>query len=818
VESLMADVRYGIRHFSRIPLTAITLVLVLSLGIGVNAALFAIVQALSMRPPPGVPADDALVRVRGSTFLRAEGRREARDFSVPELDAIAAHRELFSSVAGFARATVVLDLGDGSALRPTDAYFVTPNFFTTLGVRPAIGPGLPAGRIDDASSSEPLVVITHSLWERLGSDTALVGRVVRVNDVPVRIVGVSPRGFYSPIGFQLANVWMPIASRAAVTGSTSHALASRDSTLLQAVARLMPNVSVEQATAVTRVVAAAWAPEPKPGEATEHSTDVVRLRGFTDVDSDGTFAVVLGLVGIGGLLVLLIVCTNVSALFVGAAVARRREIAVRLSLGASRLRIVRQLVTETSLIALAGGLLGLTLYWWIIRVVAWVFGDIGLSPDLGTLTFTVVIALGTGIIFGLSPALHATRLDVANALKNAGSGATARTRLQHAFIVAQIALTQPLLVGIALVVAVTLRETTVEAHGPLAERIIKVEFGMEGGIGSRVQKVERIRQVMERVATLPGVDAVAPQSAWLDLGEFRVVSSDHGRGARADETVRAAIEGTPPGYFSLQQIPMLRGRELVAADTMGRDLAVVIESGFARAFWGAEDPIGRRMSVSARTFGVSPRTAIVVGVFDSTQATVRGGGRVYTAHGAGWEKSSYLVRSRGSGTEVIPAIRKLARAEIPDIPIYNRGLLTLRELGDAERKDVLQIASAVSGGGFLALLLASIGLYGVVALAVRQREREIGIRVALGARPRAVVRLFLTGGLRVSLLGVAIGLPMSVAAVYVIATSFAADLPVSMPLASVGIAGAVVLVASLASWIPARRAAAVDPILTLKID
>jgi ABC-type antimicrobial peptide transport system permease subunit len=191
---------------------------------------------------------------------------------------------------------------------------------------------------------------------------------------------------------------------------------------------------------------------------------------------------------------------------------------------------------------------------------------------------------------------------------------------------------------------------------------------------------------------------------------------------------------------------------------------------------------------------------------------------VYTAHGAGWEKSTYLVRSRGSGTEVIPAIRKLARAEIPDLPIYSRGLLTLRELGDAERTDVLQIASAVSGGGFLALLLASIGLYGVVALAVRQREREIGIRVALGARPRAVVRLFLTGGLRVSLLGVAIGLPMSVAAVYVIASSFAADLPVNMPLASAGIAGAVVLVASLASWIPARRAAAVDPILTLKID
>lgn len=820
IEVLIRDVHFAFRHFARTPLTAITLILVLALGIGVNSALFSIVQTLTMRPPPGVPANDALVRVRGITLERAQGRLVPRDFSVPELDAVASHREVFSSVAGFARDQVVLDVGDGSELRPISGHFVTPNFFATLGIRPAVGPGLPVGPTADAPGSELAVVIAHLLWEQIGGDTAIIGRAVRLNDVPVRVVGIAPRNFHGAADHSgLPSFWMPLEARATITRSSPHALASRDSTLLQAVGILAPTVSIEQATAVVRVVAKASAPEtPTNGDPKDHTTDVVALRGMTDVTADGEAIAIGALIGIGGLLVLLIACTNVSALLVGTAVARRREIAIRLALGASRRRLVRQLVTESSLIAVAGGALGLTLYWWITQIIAWLMFDIGIGPDLGTVAFTMVFALGTGIVFGLSPALHATRLDVASGLKDASGGATSRTRLQRVFIVAQIALTQPLLVGVAMVIAVTLGEVGGGTQSPIADRLVRVEFGMEGGVGSRESKVARIRAVMDRVAVLPGVDAVVPQASAFDIAEFRVHASDRGEGPRAEEAVRTNLEGTAPGYFALQNIPMLRGRELVVADSAGGDMAVVIDSELARGFWGHADPVGRRLAVTPRASSSGRRTAVVVGVFDTAHVPVRGAGRVYTADGARWRKDSYLVRTQGPGADVIPAIRRLVRAEIPDIPIYSRGLLTLEQLARVERNEVLQISAGLSGGGLLALLLASIGLYGVVALAVRQREREIGVRVALGARPRQVVGMFLASGVRLSVLGLFLGLPLSIVALYLIASSFAGQIPLDMPLVGLAIAAVVITVASLASWIPARRAAVVDPLVTMRAE
>jgi predicted permease len=824
VESLLGDVRFALRHFARTPLTAITLVLVLALGIGVNSALFAILQALTMRPPPGIPAADALVRIRGSALSRAEGRLAPRELSLPELNAIASHREAFSAVAGFAWDQVVLDVGDGSELRPMSGHFVTPNFFATLGIRPAIGPGLPVGRTDDAPGAELAVVISHRLWEQIGGDTAIVGRVVRMNGVPVRVVGVAPPRFY---GVELSgerSFWMPIEARAAITQSTSHALTSRDSTLFEAVARLTPNTSVERASAVARVVAATWAPQvPQSEDVKEHSTDVVPLRGFTDVGADGEALAIIALVGTGGLLVLLIACTNVSALLVGAGVARRREFAIRLSLGASRGRVIRQLLTETSIIALAGGALGLTLYWWITRLVAWLVADIGIQPDLGTVGFTTAIALGTGIVFGLSPALHATRLDVAGALKDASGGATSRTRLQRGFIVAQIALTQPLLVGVAMVIGITLVESGGGREDRMAGRLVQVSFSMQGGVGSFEAKAARIREVMDRVAALPGVEAVGPKTAGFATGQLRVQASDRGGGPRAQESVQANLIGTAPGYFALQGVSMLRGRELALTDTAsGGDMAVVVDTELARGFWGTDDPIGKRMDVTSRGFEGEqrPRTAVVVGVFDTTRVAAGGPAPVYTADGAHWGKSSYLVRTTGPGTAVIPAIRQLARSEIPDIPIYNRGLLTLEQLTRIERNEVMQIGAGVSGGGLLALLLASIGLYGVVALAVRQRQREIGVRIALGARPRQVVGMFLASGLRLSAVGIVVGLPLSVVALRFLALSFADvdHMPINMPLVGAAIAVVVVAVASLASWIPARKAARVDPIVTLKTE
>ena len=820
LETLGRDVRFAFRYFARTPLTAATLVLVLALGIGVNSALFSILQALLLRPAPAVPTDDALVRIRGTTFQRTEGSLQSRGLSLLEVNDLATRTGTFAAVAGYATDELVFDAGDGSDPRVVRGHFVTPNFFATLGVRPTLGPGLPVGRTDDAPGAELAVMIGHRLWEQIGGDSSSIGRVVRLNNMPVRIVGVAPPGFQGPV-IESGNpqFWMLVAARAPLTRSTGHALASRDSALFDAIGRLTPGTTVEQATAVVRVVSTAWTPEKKPDENADHSSDVVALRGFTEVTNEGETAMVIALVGIGGLLVLLVVCTNVSALLVGAAVARRREVAIRLSLGASRGRIIRQLLTETSLVALAGGALGLTLYWWIIKLVVWLLGEVPIGPDLGTVAFTAFAALGTGVVFGLSPALHATRLDVATALKSSGGGTSSRSRLQRGFIVAQIVLTQPLLVGIAMVIGVVMGEASGQTRSSLKERVIHIQFGMYGGAGSRSERVERVAGVMERVAGLPGVDEVMPQSTAFDIGDWRVHSADRGTGPRAQETVRAHLEGAAPGYLTFQGLRVVRGRDLLPADTLGRGMmAVVVASDFARSFWGAEDPIGRRLEMTSRRFTNEMRAAVVVGVFDTTGAPLRGAGRVYTADGSRWRKDVYLVRTRGPGTAVIPAIRQLTRTELPDVPIYGNGIATLAQLDRIERNEVMQISAGATAGGLVALLLASIGLYGVVALAVRQRHREIGVRVALGARPQQVIRMFFVSGVRLSMLGTLLGLPLSVVALYVIASQFAESMPLNMPLVGAAIAVSVIGVASLASWIPARRAAVVDPLVAMRAE
>ena len=828
IESFAADVKFAMRHFGKTPLTAITLVLVLALGIGVNSALFSFMQVVTMRTPPGVAVDDALVRVRG--IVRIQGRARPRGFSMPELTALAARSETFSSVAGWAPDQMVFDRGDGSSPRVLRGHFVTPNYFSALGVRPAFGPGLPAARTDDAPGAELAVVIAHRFRDELGGDTAVIGRVVRVNGIPLRVVGVAPARFQGPIGGpdNGAALWVPLAARALLVRSTPYALASRDSTLFNAFARLTPNTSVAKATSVVNAIAVAWSPNDTitrgagvPREVREYSGDVVPLRGDTEIGTE--YSVAFALIGTGALLILLIVCTNVSALLVGAGVARRREIAIRLSLGASRRRIVRQLVTESSLVALAGGALGLATYWSFIRVLAWLSGDTELpamGPDLGTMGFTAVIALGTGIVFGLSPALHATRLDVSNALKDAGGGATSRSRLQRAFIVAQIALTQPLLIGLAMVIAITKAEFGQgPGDDPLADRITTIHFGAggESNAASPTTKQTRVRDVMDRVARLPGVERVVPEPSGFDFPAFRVHAADRGSGPQAEEVVRTQLEGAAPGYFTFQNFPMLLGRDLVAADTGGRDMAVVIGIDLARGFWGFADPIGKRLEVTSKRLA-GGLTAVVVGVYDTARVPTRGAGRVFTAHGARWRKDAYLIRTRGPGTAIIPSVRQLARAAVPDIPLYT--IATLEQIARRDRRDIMLVSASASGGGLLALFLASIGLYGVVALAVRQRHREIGIRVALGARPRQVIAMFFKSGLRLSMLGIVLGLPLSVMAIYLLLSSFAGMWSNNMWLvgAAIVVAAVVVAVASVATWVPARRAAGVDPLIAIRVE
>jgi len=369
-----------------------------------------------------------------------------------------------------------------------------------------------------------------------------------------------------------------------------------------------------------------------------------------------------------------------------------------------------------------------------------------------------------------------------------------------------------------MVLGIVLYEMDDQPKNPLNSRIVKVQFGTYSGVGTREERLARIAAVMERVASLPGVERVLPQAAGFDVVNVAVHSADRGGATGANQIVRVHVEGAAPGYFAFQGIRLLRGREPVAGDTTGPEMAVVVGNDLARRVSGTDDPIGTRLRVTSLQDKGEARTAVIVGVFDTTRSPLRGADRMYTADGARWRKDIYLVRTTGPGTAMISGLRQLTRTMIPDIPIYGNGLATLEQLDRIERKEVLQLSSMAAGAGALALLLASIGLYGVVALAVRQRNREIGVRVALGAMPRQVVTMFFVGGVRISMLGVILGLPLSVVAVSLIASRFAKYVPLNLPLVGVAIAIVVIGVASLASWIPARRAAGVDPLDAIRVD
>ena len=827
IDSVGADVRFALRYFARKPMTAATIVLVSALGIGVHAAVFSLIQAVTLRTAPGVPRDDALVAIRGKERLQGESRWRYRLFSYPELRQIAGRRDVFASVAGWASQHVALDTGDGDG-RMAQVQFVTGGFFSTIGIRPILGPGLPPEDRPETAEPQLVAVLGHALWAtKFASSPDVLGTSIRVNDVEVRIVGVAPPRFNGATrSAEARTLWMPLSARTAIRAATAEALASPDSALFAAVGRLRAGATLAQADARVRAIDAHFAAQRTPGAAMHHAADVVPLRGNLSVHESDETAIMTAVYEAIALLILLITCANVSALVVGAGVARRHEIATRLALGASRARLVRQLLTESSLLALAGGALGLLVYWWIASLLAVRLPSQDISPDLTTVALTLAVAAGTGILFGLSPALHATRQGAADALKDSSAGATARSRLQRVLVVAQIALTQPLLVGLGAAMLLLAGDGRRRWAVETAERTIAVALAPPHGASYRRGADEaslaaavraqgrRADAAMRLVAAQPGVVGLVRGSASYARTELAVLAEDRGPLPRASEPLGVRMAAPDPGFFDLLGIPIVRGRALAPTDSLEHEVPLVIGSDLAHDLWGTGDPIGRRLERTGEE-RYMPRRYTVVGVYDSRRGVASGGQPVVYAAMRGSMFNAYLIRTAGPALATISTVRSILRAEMPETAIMQ--LETLAERDEANRAEALRSSGAAGGGGVLALLLASIGLYGVVALALGQRRREIGIRIALGARPGRVVGMLFGGGLKLTMAGLLLGLPLSVAAM----TVFAAEvrLPgVNVPLVGAAIALLVIAVASLATWIPARRAATVDPMIALRVE
>ena len=721
---------------------------------------------------------------------------------------------------------MALDVGgDDESLHSGAATYVTASYFQVLGVRPMFGPGLPLNARDDSDSADLVAVISHTVWERYyGRANDVAGRTLKVNGVPVTIVGVTPRRFNGArTGGSQVRVWLPLSARSVVQRRLAHAGPGPETAIFGLVARLQPGIQASQTLPVVQAVAARSADQVTPrGGNVVLSTDVVPLLADNYFPPSGEVQdrrrqLVGQLVPLLiPVLILSITCTTVSALQAGLAIGRRREMAVRLALGAPRRRLVRQLVTESVMLALAAGALGLFVIWVLLRVFESAIPDLVVAIDWRSLAFTGGLALATGVLFGLSPALHATRLALSDVLKDgAGQLVPSRSRLPASLVVAQIALTQPALLAMGALFLQMVESVREMPRVVQADRILDARFNTNPRYGSiDGQREQTLARLRTRFAALPGVVAVVPQENTDDYLEVAAHRSDSVPGVEVPSSLSVRAHAAPTGYFPLMGIPVVLGRGF---DPTGADPAdaIIVGAGLARRLWGEADPIGRRM-VSVGAFQGRPGVFTVIGVVDDTGAGGTGSEAYRIFVPTVRVTGHFLIRTQGPAEPIIPVIRSIANSDAPELSLVSTR--TIAAIENGQRNTFVNAIAAAGGSGALALLLSAIGLYAVVALAVDQRVREIGIRAALGADRHRILGMFLRRGLKLSLAGVFMGLTLSMVGLRLLVALSGDEAPSGTAAVAAMVTVVVVGVTLLATWIPARRATRIDPLEALRVE
>jgi predicted permease len=818
--SLLHDFRYALRQLGRAPAFAVVAVLTLALGIGANTALFTLANAILLRPRPGVRDAEQLVWI--TPLDRYTGRPRATSY--PDYQAYRSNlTNLFSGVAATEEAWVSVGGGDEPAR--VRAQYVSANFFRVLGVPVPLGRGF----TDDderAAGTSPVAVMSHQFWEsRFGKDPSIVGREVVVNGDRLTIVGVAARGFNGPDhDDQWRALWIPLAMMPRLQPSAgSDWLTSTNVAFLRVIARLQPDVDRERAdVAVSALTARLWR-----ADSTARRFNAARiLSARSGISFDPELAAVSVLASAVTGIILLIACANVSNLLLSRAVSRRREIAVRLAIGASRWRLIRQLVTESLLLGALASVTALLLAVWAAHLVVTTMVPLPLelAPDARVFGFSLGAALLATVLFGVVPALHATRTDVSATLKDGAPGSGARrARLQNAFVVAQVSLSIVLLVTAGLFLRNLQKAQAVDVGFDPSDRVLALSFDLRMQRYDEQRELAFVRDLSERVRGLPGVESVAlasqvPMSGRLILADIRLPGAPAAEAARDPRTVVAALQTTiTPDYFRTLRLPLVRGRAFDPRDAAGAPRVAIVSEHLASRLWAGEDPLGKQLSIGGEdddpfltVVGVA-REALVAGVRERSSSTVY----LPRAQHAEILDLTLLVRARTGASQLSGAIRREIRALDPNLPVY--GVRTLAEYRRAHMAESRQGSILLGVFGGLALFLASIGVYGVLAFAVSQRTREIGVRMALGARRGEVVGLFLREGIRRTLTGLAIGLAASLGVAQVLASVFLGVTP-GDGVAFAGVAVLLLAVATVACWLPARRAARVSPMEALRYE
>lgn len=796
MDSLLQDVRYAIRRLRVGPGFTLAVVATLAIGIGAAAATFSVVDAAVLRPLP-FPEPDRIVRVREVT-----PQGDPFSLSGPDYLAYASRLRALSSVAAMRPLQLTLT-GAGPAAR-VESVAVTSTIFPLLGIRPEHGRLF---SIEDERAGQPsaALIISHAMWrQRFGGDPAAVGRRVNLDGRPAIITGVLP----ASATFPAAEIWVPLGLSAA---------ADRTDRWLDVIGRLAPGVRIEAARAEAATIASALA-----GEHAERQGWTVRIEPLEDwLVGAGLRRMVWVLLGAVGTL-LAIACANIAGLLMTRATARRSEMGVRAALGAERGRLVRQLVTENLLLGAIGGALGLLAAAWMLAALSALLTDllpVGRTAQLDArgIAVTLAIMLVATVGFGLLPALHGARADLQTALRSdARRASPAGRRWSGVLVGVQVALAMVLLVGSFLLIGSFARLSNVET-GFDARHVLSVPVSLPEPRYPEDSRAAFFEAALGRLSNLPGVESAAatatdPFRQWGYAND--VTPEDRAADAPASGLLQAGWRSVTPGFFKTLRIPLLQGRAFETGDRDGAPGVVVISQSLAARLWPAGSAIGRRLYWG----GVGGRTRTVVGVVGDIRdvkldAPVTP--MLYLSHSQlPLDSMTLLLRTRPGASGVADAIRSEMGVLDAMLPIEVRSL-------DANRTAAISAPRfrtvMITAFGLVALLLAAIGLYGVVAFTVAQRSREIAIRVALGARPSQVTRLFFRRGLVLAAAGGAAGLFLAWASTGVLqALLFATDPrdPRVFALA----AGLLMAVTLTASYLPARRAADLDPLVGLTRD
>ncbi len=818
LSTLAQDFRYALRVLVKNPGFTIVAILTLAIGIGGNATVFSWMRGVLLSPLPGVPQASRLV---AAETIMPDGEYHTSSF--PDYRDYRDRNHVFDGLIGFEMAGVNLSLRNEAPPERVWGIIATENYFDVLGVHAAIGRTFHA-EPHQGLNSDPYIVLGHGLWTRqFGSDPNVVGRVIHMNGHPFTVIGVAPRNFYGTIVGIDAAYFVPMMMQPEILPGED--IEERYPTFVHIIGKLKPGATLAQAQAEMSTLAQDFQKEYPNAEKNVGVYVTPLWKAHYGVQD--FLRSVLGFLMIVAALVLLIACVNVANLLLARATSREKEIAIRAAIGASRKRLLRQLLSESLLLSIAGGVCGILLAMWGASLLMYFLPPAHLpigfpvGAQLPVVVFTLVLAVGTGILFGLVPAWRGSRSDLNESLKEgARAGATAGThRLRDVLVVSEIVLATVLLVSAGLLLR-SLHNQEIAGPGFNTNNVALAAFDLRGSNYSDEQAIDFYDRLLQKIRAYPGVESASLEKfvpLWFTGRSYSTAQIENYT-PKLGEDMGFDLNVVGSDYFRTTQIPLVSGRDFSEADRADAPKVVVINQTMANRFWPGQDATGHRVHIWSEwrtVVGVAhdikyhrmnePSQSFIY--LPELQAVGRRAGS------SNWSDANLLVRSHRPGAAVIAAVRAASKSLDPKVePLETDSLTGLLHVSLFANRTAASVASVLGG---LGVLLAALGVYGVLSYSVSQRFREIGIRIALGAQGKHVLGLVVGQGMRLAALGAAAGIVAAVAITRLMG-SLLYGVSATDPATFAIVVSFIALAAALAAYIPARRAMRVDPIEALR--